>query len=138
MRALLYLKRGSFADETALLNSAQPLVEPPVVAEEPVAAEQLPASYEGLSPRALILLAAAGILGFASLWMIKARSIGDFVRFPLDGSEAALRADEVLRQQGQIPASYHRAVSIQYTFDPLANEVTAHVVFRAGLSPPTA
>ncbi len=119
---LLYLKRGSFADETALLNSAQPLVEPAVVAQEPVAAEQLPASYEGLSPRALILLAVAGILGFASLWMIKTRSIGDFVRFPLDSREAALRADEVLRQQGQNPASYHRAVSIQYTFDPLTNE----------------
>ena len=28
----------------------------------------------------------------------------------------------MLRQQGQIPASYHRAVSIQYTFDPLVNE----------------
>jgi membrane protease YdiL (CAAX protease family) len=118
----LYLRHGSFADEIALLNSAEPLVEPSPVAEEPVAAEQLPASYEALNPRVLILLATAGVLGFVSLWIIKPRSIGDFVRFPLDSREVALRADGVLRQQGQIPASYHRAVTIQYTFDPLINE----------------
>lgn len=118
----LYLKRGTFADETALLNRAQPLAEPSVVAEEPVAAEPRPASYQALNPRALIFLTAAGILGLASLWIVKTRSIGNFVRFPLDSSEAALRADAVLRQQGQIPTSYHRAVTIQYTFDPLVNE----------------
>ena len=118
----LYLRHGSFADETALLNRAEPLVEHPTIAEEPATAEQLPVSYEALTPRAMILLAAAGILGFASLWVIKTRTIGDFVRFPLDSREAALRADEVLRQQGQMPASYRRAVTIQYTFDPLVNE----------------
>lgn len=118
----LYFKRGSFGDETALLNRAQPLVALPSAAAEPVAAEQPPASYEALSPRALVILAVAALVGFASLWMIKPHSIGSFVRFRLDSSEAAQRADDVLRQQGQIPASYHRAVSIQYTFDPLVNE----------------
>ena len=43
---------------------------------------------QALNRRALILLAAAGILGFASLWMVKARSIGDFVRFPLDSQRS--------------------------------------------------
>ena len=105
-----------------LLNRAQPLVEAAVVAEEPLPAAQPAAHYEPLSRRAMVTIAAAAILGIALLWMVKSQGIGDFVRFPLDGREAAARADDALRQLHENPASYHRAVSIQYTFDPLANE----------------
>jgi Type II CAAX prenyl endopeptidase Rce1-like len=119
---ILYLRRGAFADETSLLNNAQPLVEPSVVMEEPARASQPRVSYEPLSRRALALLAAAGALGFVSLWIIKPRPIGNFVRFPLDSREASRRADDVLRQLRQDPGSYHRAAALQFTFDPLVNE----------------
>jgi Type II CAAX prenyl endopeptidase Rce1-like len=119
---ILYLRRGGFADEAALLNSAQPLTESAVAQQEPVAVEQRALSYQPLSRRALRLLAAAGVLGLVSLWVIKPPTVGDFVRFPLNSREAGLRADDVLRQIRENPDSYHRAVSIQYTFDPLANE----------------
>jgi hypothetical protein len=119
---VFYLKRGEFADDTALLNRAQPLVEAPVMTEEPPLAAQPLARYERLSGRAMLSVAAAAILGIALLWMVKPRRIGDFVRFSLDAREAAARTDDALRQLHENPASYRRAVTIQYTFDPLANE----------------
>jgi hypothetical protein len=119
---LLYLRRGAFADEADLLNRAQPLLEATTVAEEPSATAQPPSFYQPLNKRALVLLAAAGALGLVSLWMIKPQRIGSFVRFPLDSRQAAARADDVLRQLRENPASYHRVVTIQYPFDPLVNE----------------
>src|SRR5438445_3219663 len=119
---LLYLRRGAFADEADLLNGARPLVETATIAEEPSGAAQPPARYQPLARRALVVLAAAGVLGFVSLWMIKPQRIGSFVRFPLDSREAAARADNVLRQLRENTGSYHRVVTIQYTFDPLVNE----------------
>jgi hypothetical protein len=119
---IVYLRRGAFADEADLLNRAQPLVAPSMVAEQAAAAAQPPAHYEPLNRRALILVTAAGVLGLASLWMIKPQRIGSFVRFPLDSRKAGARADDVFRQLHQNPAAYHRVVTIQYTFDPLVNE----------------
>ncbi len=58
---LLYLRRGRFADETDLLNRAQPLVEPSVITEEPsLAAAQTPAAYDPLNRRALIVVSRRG------------------------------------------------------------------------------
>ena len=119
---ILYLRRGAFADEAPLLNSAQALAAPAVTEEEPAAIEQPVVSYQPLTQRALRLLAAAGVLGLICLWVIKPEAIGSFVRFPLNSREAGARADDVLRQIHENPASYHRAVTIQYTFDPLVNE----------------
>ncbi|PYU28724.1 MAG: hypothetical protein DMG32_02020, partial [Acidobacteria bacterium] len=119
---VLYLGRGAFADEADLLNRAQPLPEATAVTEEPPATTRSPASYQHMNRRKQVLLAAAGLFGLISLWIIKPQTIASFVRFPLDSSEAAARADNVLRQLRQNPASYHRVVTIQYTFDPLINE----------------
>ena len=119
--ALLYLRRGGFAEDTELLNSAQPLPESGP-AEEPLPVTRPATSYEPLTRRALLWLAAAGVLGLASLWTVHPQRIGNFVRFPLDSREAAARTEDVLRQLRQNPATYHRAITIQYTFDPLVNE----------------
>ena len=125
---VLYLRRGGFAGETALLNSAQPLAEPPVIAEEKEAVSRARASYDPLNRRALVLLGAAAMLGFVSLWIIKPQPIGNFVRFPMDSREASERADNVLRELRENPASYHRAATMQFTFDPLANEYLRRAV----------
>ncbi len=119
---VLYLRSGTFADEVGLLNRDRPLVESTTLTEEDRATAHPPAFYQPLKSRSVVLLAAAGVLGLVSLWLIKPQRIGSFVRFPLDGRQAAARADGVLRQLNQNPASYHRVATIQYTFDPLANE----------------
>lgn len=119
---VLYLRRGSFADEAGLLNGDRPLVEPATAGEEERAATEQVAIYEPLKRRAILLMAGAGVLGLASLWLIKPQRIGSFVRFPLNKSEAVARADGVLGLLGRNPVSYHRAATTQYTFDPLANE----------------
>jgi membrane protease YdiL (CAAX protease family) len=119
---VLYLRRGAFADETDLLNRAQPLPEATAVVEEAPATTQPAVSYQPLNRRAMALLAAAGVLGFVLLLVIRPQTIGNFVRFPLDSREAGARSDELLHQLGQNPASYHRVVTTQYTFDPLVNE----------------
>jgi hypothetical protein len=119
---ILYLRRGTFADETDLLNRAQPLAEPATVAEEPRATPEPALAYQPLKRRSATLLAAGGALGLVLLLAIKPQTIGSFVRFPLNSREVGLRADDVLRQLRQTPASYHRVVTTQYTFDPLVNE----------------
>jgi membrane protease YdiL (CAAX protease family) len=119
---VLYLKRGAFADERPVLNAAEPLVETPTAPEEARAAAEPVSNYQALSRRAVVLLPIAGVIGLALLLLVKPKTIGNFVRFPLDTREAGARTDEVLRQFRQNPASYHRAITIQYTFDPLVSE----------------
>ena len=131
---LLYLKRGAFTDEADLLNRAQPLVESTTVAEEPHSSTLPAALYQPLNRRGLVLLAGAGLLGLASLWIIKPQNIGAFVRFPLDGREAAARADDVLRRLRENPASYRRVLTIQYTFDPLVNEYLRRAIGVEGVN----
>jgi hypothetical protein len=117
---ILYLARGGFADDSALLNSAEPLVEAPAVAE---AAAPAPASsaYVSIQPNRLAVLVFCGALA-AALFAVKTQSFGDFVTFSLDSRQAQARADEVLRQWKVDPSAYLRAATIQYTFDPLAAE----------------
>jgi membrane protease YdiL (CAAX protease family) len=119
---ILYLRRGTFADEADLLNRAQPLPEAATVTVEPRATPEPALAYQPLNRRAATLLAAGGLLGLALLLVIKPQTIGSFIRFPLNSREVGLRADDVLRQLRQTPASYHRVVATQYTFDPLVNE----------------
>lgn len=130
---VFYLRRGAFADESHLLNRDQPLLDAPLAQESP-AKPQPPALYQPLNRRTLGWLAAAGVLGFASLWIVKPQSIGSFARFPLDSREAAVRADDILRQLRQNPVSYHRVVTIQYTFDPLVNEYLRRAIGVEGVN----
>jgi len=118
---LLYLARGGFADQAALLNSAEPLVE---VAEAP--AETVPVrhapTYQPLTARALAIAALCGALGVILLWAVKPQAIGDFVRFSIDARQAEAQTDDVLRQRQVDPVGYRRAATITYTFDASVNE----------------
>jgi hypothetical protein len=69
-----------------------------------------------------------------SLWIIKPQLIGNFVRFPLDSREASERADNVLRELRENPASYHRAATMQFTFDPLASEYLRRAIGVQGVN----
>jgi hypothetical protein len=118
---VLYLRRGSFAEPSALLNRAQPLLEQPLPSH--AAGAPRPAIlYSPLSALALALLALTAAAGAALVWTTKPVRIGDFVEFSLSAGQAQARADEVLRQSGLDPASYFHAVTVQYRLPPLANE----------------
>jgi hypothetical protein len=118
---VLYLARGGFADQTALLNGAEPLTEA-VAAPEEAEPERAASRYEPLTASKLALLALVGVVGVALVWAVRPAGIGSFVRFSIDGREAQARADIVLQQRGVDPAGYRRAATIQERFDPMVNE----------------
>jgi hypothetical protein len=121
--AVLYLKTGTFADSSALLNSAQPLVEPPAPVSEPAPVAPAPAaSYKPLSARTIAILAVCAVAGVVLAFAARTPAIGDFVRFSVDSGQAEIRAAEILRRQGVNPDRYQLAATIQYRFDPLVNE----------------
>ncbi len=127
---VLYLTRGGFADQEALLNRAEPLVEHVAPHEEIAAAPA--ASYTALTPRILGILALCAAIGVALLVAVRPQAIGDFVRFPLDAQQAEGVAASVLSGRGVDPGGYRRATTIQYTFDPLANEYLRRSVGISG------
>jgi membrane protease YdiL (CAAX protease family) len=142
--AISYLSRGGFEANSALLNSARPLVAPqldaapdaaqearPEVAFERAASE-VPPAYAVMSSRTLAVLFACGVLGIALLAGVKPEAIGDFVRFQIHASEATACADQVLRESKIDPASYAHAATITYTFDGYTNEYLRRTIGIAG------
>jgi len=131
---VLYLRRGGFAEPSALLNRAEPLaLPPPAVAATRQGEADLgrpgtgraprPAvRYTPLSARALGILAVCGVAGVSLVWGPRTAKIGEFVRFSLHASQAQARADDILRQQRVDPGRYLRAATVQHRFDPLVNE----------------
>jgi len=123
-----YLSRGRFEADEALLNRAQPLVASTVeVRAEPAG---VPRAYEALSSKALGRLLVVGALGMVLAFSVRPKKIGEFVRFAITPTQAAQRADALLRQRaapgGEIrrvdPASYRQTVLFDSAFDPYASE----------------
>jgi hypothetical protein len=132
--AISYLSRGGFAVDSELLNGARPLggphleTVPSMVQEAELerasgSAPQQPApTYVAMSSRASITLIICGVLGAALLIGPKREAIGDFVRFQIDATNAAARANQVLRENKVDPLRYRRTATITYTFDGYTNE----------------
>ncbi len=129
---ILYLARGGFADPEPLLNRALPLTEAIAPPAEPVIVVAPASTYEPVSAGGLLALAACGALGIVLLWAVKPQSVGDFVRFSVDGRQAEARADQVLREHNVDPSGYRRAATVQYTANPLINEFLRRSVGIAG------
>ncbi len=125
-----YLVRGRFDAGEALLNRAEPLVEP-AAALPAAAAERGGVGYEALAPRTLALVVGCAVLG-ALLAMVKTETFGDFVRFRVDMREATAKADEVLRQRKMDPRSYYRSATFQTSFDDYTNEYLRRQLGLAG------
>ena len=139
----MYLARGGFEPEAALLNRAVPapsaLTEIAVEAGEArpetleldaqgVAAPVAARRYDGISRGKLALLVACGVLGALLAWRVKTSEIGDFVRFSADAKEATADADQAMRAENLDPASFHRAATLAYTFNDYANEFLRRAV----------
>jgi len=132
--AISYVSRGGFVSDESLLNKAKPIGGPPmVVAQEEgvmqaapeissLAASETSVNQTAMSSRALAVLIACGVLGLALLAGVKRETIGDFVSFQINATEATARGNEDLRQIHIDPATYHHATTVTYTFDDYVNE----------------
>ncbi len=126
-----YLVRRRFEAGEALLNRGEPLVEsvaePALAAAEPAAA-----GYEALSTRTRGMVLGCGVLGALLVVAVKPERVGDFVRFRVNARQAAVQADEVLRQRKLDPVSYKRATTFVDNFDGYINEYLRRKVDIAG------
>jgi len=137
--AVSYLTRGGFETDPSLLNVAHPLGGPLMVPATPeiepspapetevtplaeIAEPVASTSHAGMSSRSLAVLIACGVLGIAALAGIKRETIGDFVRFSINSTEATERANRALNGMRIDPASYHHAATLTNSFDEYTNE----------------
>jgi len=127
-------KNGGFLADEALLNRSEPLPErieePPPEAAVPPA----PAVYERVSPEKLRLALAAGAIGLVLALTVRPEAIGNFVRVEISSTEAAQRAEAILRERGLDPESYRRATTFIEVTDSLANEFLRRQVGVTGVN----
>ena len=133
--AISYVSRGGFVTDESLLNKATPIGGPPMtVAQEegavqavpeinlPAGAPETSVNQTAMSSRALAVLIACGVLGLALLAGVKRETIGDFVSFEINATQATARGNEDLRQIHIDPATYRHATTLTNTFDDYVNE----------------
>ena len=121
--AISYVARGGFEPDEDLLNRAAPLPEltltSPASAATPRAATR---RYDALAPGTIGFLALCLIAGSVLAWRLKPQSIGDYLRLSVNPRSARARADEIFRQRGQDPQTYHKAALLVNTTDGITNE----------------
>jgi len=119
-----YLRRGYFAPVDDLLNRAAPAPDIDIV--DNVAEDLAPSGkahiYDALTPGIIGVLAACLVIGGLLPWRLKQPSIGDYLKLSVNARTALIESDEVLRQRGIDPRSYHHAVLLANTTDPATNE----------------
>jgi len=119
-----YLRRGQFAPVDDLLNRAAPV--PDISAVDEVAEEFAPSGkvrvYDALTPGLIGVLAACLVIGGLLAWRLKQPAIGDYLKLSVNARTALTGADEVLRHRGIDPRTYHHAVLLANTTDPVTNE----------------
>ncbi len=131
-----YLKRGKFAEVDDLLNRAEPPPEisfAPEVGPAEVAAESA-GRYDALTNALIGVLAVCLVAGGLLAWRVKTPAIGDYLKLSVDARGARDRADEILRQRGVDPNSYHHATLLANTTDPVSNEFLRERVGVAGVN----
>jgi membrane protease YdiL (CAAX protease family) len=131
-----YLRRGHFAPVDDLLNRAAPAPQISVVDEvtEDLAPTVKTRVYDALTPRVMGVLAACLVVGSLLAWRVKAPSIGDYLKLSVNARTALIDADEVLRQRGIDPRSYHHAALLANATDPQTNEFLRERVGVAGVN----
>jgi hypothetical protein len=107
-----------------LLNCAVPTPDISVVDEvaEDLAPSGKACVYDALTPGLISVLVACLVIGGLLAWRLKQPSIGDYLKLPVNSRTALTDADEVLRHRGIDPGSYHHAVLLANTTDPVTNE----------------
>lgn len=120
---VLYVTRGGFAEDEALLNRAE--AKPDLDLRVAATAEEAAATarrYEPLTVGMMGVLALVLIAGGILAWKVKTPHVGDYLKVNVDAREAKSRADEVLRSRGVNPTGYYHATNFVDVTDPAANE----------------
>jgi membrane protease YdiL (CAAX protease family) len=114
------VRRGTFEDDTDLINAAPDPEEAPRAPEG--AREVLVAPTGPLSAGALGLLIVCLALGGLAAWKLKPARLGDYLNLSVNASEATRLARETLQKQGADPRKYHWTTIFADNTDSIANE----------------
>jgi hypothetical protein len=122
--AISYLSRGTFEQDTDLLNAAKPVPEAALALPVTATPQQVATRrYEALRPAPLLVLAVCVVLACVTFGAKSApHAIGNYLKLSVNANTAKLKADEILRQRGLNPASYRHATVFVDNTDPLVNE----------------
>jgi membrane protease YdiL (CAAX protease family) len=122
--AVAYLRRGYFAPVDDLLNRAVPA--PDISGVDEVADDLEPTGkarvYDALTPGLIGVLVACLVIGGLLAWRVKQPAIGDYLKLSVNARTALNEAADVLRTRGIELRSYHHAVLLANTTDPVTNE----------------
>ncbi|HEV1995881.1 MAG TPA: CPBP family intramembrane glutamic endopeptidase [Candidatus Acidoferrum sp.] len=117
-----YLTRGGFESDEDLLNrsAGSPKLD---LTSEPVSetVEVTSRRYDALAPGMIAFLSVCLLAGGALLWRLKPQSVGDYLKLSVDARSARARADQVMRQRGLDPNSFHHATIFIDTPHPRSN-----------------
>jgi membrane protease YdiL (CAAX protease family) len=121
--AFSYLTKGGFETGEDLLNRAEPIpdISLPGAPSSSNAAATAP-RYGALTAGTIGFLAVCFVVGGAFAWRLRQPVIGDYLRLSVDVKAGQARADEILRQRGLDPKSFHHVTVLVNTTDPVANE----------------
>jgi membrane protease YdiL (CAAX protease family) len=114
------VRRGTFEDDRDLLNEAPDREEGSRPARPEV--ETLTAPTGSLSRAVLGFLVLCVLGGGLVAWKLKPVHLGDYLKLSVNAKEAKQRADEVLKQRGADPRSYHSVTTFVNVTDDIVNE----------------
>jgi membrane protease YdiL (CAAX protease family) len=113
------MQRGTFEDDTDLLNAAPDPIEIPRAER----AHQISVASTGpLSAGALGLLVLCLLLGGLAAWKLKTIHLGDYLKLSVNAREANLLARATLQKQGVDAPSYHSVTVFADDTDAIASE----------------
>jgi membrane protease YdiL (CAAX protease family) len=130
--AISYLTRGGFEEAEDLLNRANPVQDTSLGVTPPSSrVEAVGRRYDALTAGTIGFLAACLLVGGVLAWRLKEPAIGDYLKLSVDARTGQASADELLRQRGLDPKSFHRVTVLVNTADPVTNEFLRQ---RAGIA----
>ncbi len=133
---IYYLSRGRFETGEDLLNAAEPAPEISFTSDKASASASVETTrvYSALTPAMIGLLALCLGAGALLAWRTKPAAIGDYLKLSVNARTARILSDEILRQHGADPASYHHATLLANVTDPAINEFLRERIGTAALN----
>ncbi len=130
-----YLARRGFESDEDLLNRATPAPEIDFAGEPAVVASEVRSrAYTPVAPRMIAFLAICLLAGGALIWRMKPPTIGDYLELSVNARTAQARADQIMRQRGLDPNSYHYATVFVDIADPVVTEYLRQRIGIAGVN----
>ncbi len=114
------LRRGTFEPDEDLLNQAPDALEVRKEEEAPRVTEAAPTAPLSAGIRGFLALCLV-LAGLAAL-KLKPVHLGDYLKLSVSANEAHARAEQVLKQHGVDPRSYHSVTTFADATDAIANE----------------